>query len=45
MLPVLRADLAVCETYCYTAEDPLDCPISAYGGKQDSRVSNEDLKA
>lgn len=43
VLPILRADFAVCQTYDYQAEPPLNCPISAYGGLQDS-VSNEDLK-
>jgi medium-chain acyl-[acyl-carrier-protein] hydrolase len=38
LLPVLRADLAVCETYLYKAEAPLSCPVSAYGGSHDTRV-------
>jgi medium-chain acyl-[acyl-carrier-protein] hydrolase len=45
MLPILRADLAVYETYVYSAEPPLDCPISAFGGLQDHRVSRRDLEA
>ena len=44
-LPVLRADFAVCETYTYTARPPLTCPISAFGGLQDSRVSYAELAA
>jgi medium-chain acyl-[acyl-carrier-protein] hydrolase len=43
-LPALRADLAVCETYAYYDEPPLDCPISAYGGQQDTRVPHEHLE-
>jgi medium-chain acyl-[acyl-carrier-protein] hydrolase len=35
MLPLLRADFAVCETYEFSAEEPLSCPISAYGGLED----------
>src|SRR5262245_34574163 len=35
LLPVLRADFAVCETYTYTEEPPLECPISVFGGLQD----------
>lgn len=45
MLPVLRADLAVCETYVYSTEPPLNCPISTFGGLQDRRVSRGDLEA
>ncbi|MCI0529785.1 MAG: thioesterase domain-containing protein, partial [Nitrospira sp.] len=45
MLPTLRADFAVCETYTYTTEPPLDCPISAYGGLQDLEVSRDSLEA
>jgi len=45
MLPVLRADFAVYETYLYSTEPPLDCPISALGGLQDHRVSDSDLEA
>ncbi|MGA2857951.1 MAG: thioesterase II family protein [Candidatus Sulfotelmatobacter sp.] len=45
MLPVLRADLAVRETYVYSTEPPLNCPISTFGGLQDRRVSRGDLEA
>jgi len=45
MLPLLRADFAVYETYGYSTEPPLNCPISAFGGLQDHRVSRGDLEA
>jgi surfactin synthase thioesterase subunit len=45
MLPLLRADFAVCETYEYANETPLNCPISAFGGLQDHRVNRGDLEA
>jgi medium-chain acyl-[acyl-carrier-protein] hydrolase len=45
MLPVLRADFAVHETYVYLTEPPLNCPISAFGGLQDHKVSRRDLEA
>ena len=45
MLPLLRADFAVYETYGYSTEPPLNCPISAFGGLQDHRVSRGDLDA
>jgi medium-chain acyl-[acyl-carrier-protein] hydrolase len=44
MLPILRADLTLCETYVYTAESPLDCPIAVFGGEQDSMVSTQELR-
>lgn len=44
-LPALRADFAVCETYSYISEPPLDCPITAYGGLKDNRVSHGQLEA
>ena len=45
MLPLLRADFAVYETYVYSTEPPLNCPISAFGGLQDHRVKDSDLEA
>jgi len=45
MLPALRADFAVYETYVYSTEPPLNCPISIFGGLQDRRVSRGDLEA
>ena len=42
-LPVLRADLAVCETYAYAPDAPLDCPITVYGGLEDPKVKREEL--
>jgi medium-chain acyl-[acyl-carrier-protein] hydrolase len=45
VLPNLRADFAVCETYAYTPEAPLDCPVTAFGGRDDVEVSRADLAA
>jgi medium-chain acyl-[acyl-carrier-protein] hydrolase len=45
LLPVLRADFAVCESYVYANEEPLDCSITALGGNDDGRVSREELLA
>jgi medium-chain acyl-[acyl-carrier-protein] hydrolase len=45
MVPVLRADFSVYETYVYATEPPLNCFISGFGGLQDQRVSREDLEA
>ena len=35
ILPVLRADFELCETYEYTNSGPLRCPIAAFAGKAD----------
>lgn len=45
LLPTFRADFEAHETYSYTDEPPLDCPISAYGGTDDPEVSVEQLQA
>jgi len=45
MLPLLRADMAVCETYAYVAQAPLACPISAFAGSDDSRVGIAEVAA
>lgn len=45
MMPLLRADFELCQTYEYTPGPPLDCPISAYGGLQDPDVRREHLEA
>ncbi|MEC4814646.1 MAG: beta-ketoacyl synthase N-terminal-like domain-containing protein [Scytonema sp. PMC 1069.18] len=44
-LPALRADFAILETYFYSTQEPLNCPITALGGKEDSRVNPEQLAA
>jgi medium-chain acyl-[acyl-carrier-protein] hydrolase len=44
MLPLLRADFAVVDTYEYAPEPPLDCPVRAYGGLRDREVSREQLE-
>jgi medium-chain acyl-[acyl-carrier-protein] hydrolase len=45
MLPLLRADFAVCDTYRYADEPPLDCPVAAFGGLGDANVPRADLEA
>lgn len=45
LLPTLRADFAVLETYVYTPKPLLDCPISGFGGLQDREVSCDELEA
>jgi medium-chain acyl-[acyl-carrier-protein] hydrolase len=45
LIPTLRADFAVLETYTYSPLSPLDCPITVFGGLQDSEVSYNELQA
>jgi medium-chain acyl-[acyl-carrier-protein] hydrolase len=45
LTPCLRADFTLVETYSYSVEAPLACPISCFGGHGDVRVSPEDLDA
>lgn len=45
VLPILRADFAVCESYTYSPEAALDCPISSFGGLKDPTASQEELEA
>ena len=44
-LPVLKADMEIIETYVHLDEEPLDCPISAFGGLLDREASRDDLAA
>jgi len=41
IMPGVRADTAVCDSYAYRAGDPLACPITALGGEADAIVSPE----
>ena len=43
LLPLLRADFAVTETYTYSEGPPLGCPLTAVGGLQDKEVTREHL--
>jgi medium-chain acyl-[acyl-carrier-protein] hydrolase len=45
LLPALRADVTMIETYTYVLDEALDFPISCFGGLDDSTVTKEDLEA
>ena len=45
MLPTLRSDFQLAETYRYVPRPPLECPVVAFGGEEDPDVSREDLEA
>lgn len=45
LLPCLRADVTALETFQPRREPPLDCPISAFGGSEDSLTPRDHLDA
>jgi medium-chain acyl-[acyl-carrier-protein] hydrolase len=45
LLPTIRADFELCETYEYHPEPLLECPMTIYGGLEDHEVEAERLAA
>jgi surfactin synthase thioesterase subunit len=45
LLPAIRADFEMCETYSPAERAPLTCPIVAFGGTADASVRPEQLDA
>lgn len=45
LLPRLRADFSVCGSYQYKNDEPFECPITAFGGKDDNGVTYQSLEA
>lgn len=45
MLPLLRADFSVVETYRYRPGPPLECPVTAFGGMNDVEVGRAEVEA
>ncbi|HEY6795494.1 MAG TPA: alpha/beta fold hydrolase [Kineosporiaceae bacterium] len=45
LLPVLRADLAACETYRWLPRPPLDCPMTAFSATRDPIASGSEVDA
>jgi len=45
LLPGLRESVRLYESYKYSNGDPLDCPITVFGGLQDDTVNREGLEA
>jgi len=45
MLPSLRGDCTLVETYAFRPQAPLSCPVSAFGGLLDEEVPPEDVAA
>jgi medium-chain acyl-[acyl-carrier-protein] hydrolase len=45
LLPTLRADCRLCETYEHSPGAPLACGVTALGGREDPAVSRAELEA
>jgi len=45
MLPCLRADFTVFETYQYVQDEPLGCSMTAFGGTLDRRVREAEVES
>lgn len=45
LIPVLRADFEIVETFTYHEEPPLAIPITVFGGSQDNEIPEEKLAA
>jgi medium-chain acyl-[acyl-carrier-protein] hydrolase len=45
LLPIIRADFSATQTYVYTPEEPLECPVSAFGGVEDREAGRAHLEA
>ena len=45
LLPTLRADCMLCETYEHSPGEPLACGVTALGGREDPAVAGAELEA
>jgi len=45
MMPLLRADFALTQTYVYREGRRLNCPFTVYGGREDEEVRGERISA
>ncbi len=45
VLPALRSDFKLVETYRYRSQPPLRCPVSAFGGLRDNEVTQDEIEA
>ena len=43
-LPILRADMTLCETYKFAPEAPMEAPITVFAGLADRRLRREQLE-
>ncbi|MGH9280037.1 MAG: non-ribosomal peptide synthetase [Acidimicrobiales bacterium] len=42
-LPLLRADVELCESYQHVPDEPLSCALRVFGGRNDGSVGREEL--
>jgi medium-chain acyl-[acyl-carrier-protein] hydrolase len=45
VIPMLRADFAICKKYEYTSDAPLACPFYVFGGRDDVEIPRDYLEA
>ncbi|MEU4086739.1 thioesterase II family protein [Streptomyces aureus] len=45
LMPTIRADFSVVETYAHTPEPPLTCPVVAFAGTEDREVPADQVAA
>jgi len=43
LLPVIRADFELSETYVHERSEPLPCGVTCFGGREDDEATHEDL--
>ncbi len=43
-LPILRADMTICESYKFAREVPIDTPITVFAGLKDRRLTPAQLE-
>jgi medium-chain acyl-[acyl-carrier-protein] hydrolase len=44
-LPIVRADIELCETHCYVPEPPLEIPLHAFAATSDRAVTTAQVEA
>ena len=44
-VPILKADMTLCDTYTYREEEPISCPILVLGGYKDEQALQTELIA
>lgn len=45
LVPMLRADLRLAEAYRHVPGEPLDLPVTVFGGLQDANATPEQLRS
>lgn len=45
LMPLLRADFELIQTYKYTPRPPLNCPLTVVGGSEDDEITDDKLAA